>query len=71
MTEAVKRMAVGLGKTFGSADLSLNERTLRRSFLVSCDMAHAVHPNYSEKHESHNRPVLNGGMVVKTNCNQR
>ena len=47
------------------------EQTASRSFILSADMAHAVHPNYAFKHESSHRPVLNGGPVVKINANQR
>ncbi|KAL1737811.1 peptidase M18, partial [Schizophyllum fasciatum] len=42
-----------------------------RSFLVSCDMAHGVHPNYASKYEEGHRPMLNAGIVVKTNAKQR
>ena len=34
-------------------------------------MAHAAHPNYSERHDAKNRPVLHGGLVLKHNANQR
>jgi aspartyl aminopeptidase len=46
-------------------------RTLSRSLLVSADMAHAVHPNYSELHEPQHKPRLNRGPVLKRNENQR
>ena len=38
---------------------------LSRSFLVSLDNAHALHPNHPEKSDPTNRPVLGGGIVVK------
>lgn len=41
-----------------------------RSVLVSVDTAHAVHPNYAERHETAHRPRLGGGPVVKANANQ-
>eukprot|EP00455_Lapot_gusevi_P012781 TRINITY_DN1612_c0_g1_i2.p1 TRINITY_DN1612_c0_g1~~TRINITY_DN1612_c0_g1_i2.p1 ORF type:complete len:508 (+),score=215.78 TRINITY_DN1612_c0_g1_i2:125-1525(+) len=47
------------------------DTSIRRSFLLSCDMAHAVHPNYRDKHEDLNRPAMHGGLVVKENSNQR
>lgn len=43
----------------------------RRSFLLSADVAHAVHPNYAEKHHPTHAPKLNSGVVIKTNDNQR
>eukprot|EP01006_Ploeotia_vitrea_P016955 TRINITY_DN47905_c0_g1_i1.p1 TRINITY_DN47905_c0_g1~~TRINITY_DN47905_c0_g1_i1.p1 ORF type:complete len:482 (+),score=286.86 TRINITY_DN47905_c0_g1_i1:102-1547(+) len=47
------------------------DSSIRRSMVVSVDCAHAVHPNYSEKHEANHRPGMNAGLVVKNNTNQR
>ena len=44
---------------------------LARSILISADCAHATHPNYAAKHQTEHKVVLNGGIVFKTNCNQR
>jgi aspartyl aminopeptidase len=45
-------------------------RALARSRLVSADMAHAVHPTRSDRHEPSHQPQLGGGPVVKVNANQ-
>ncbi len=46
-------------------------RALARSFLISADMAHALHPNYADKHDDKYAPVINGGPVIKQNGNSR
>lgn len=44
---------------------------LANSFMVSADNAHAVHPNHIEKADPVNRPVMNKGIVIKYNANQK
>lgn len=44
-------------------------RSVARSFMISADNAHGVHPNYVDKQDPTNHPVLGGGPVIKFNAN--
>jgi len=66
MSEAISRV---LG-CFDTSDEMLKV-TIRKSFLISADVAHALHPNYPDKHEKNHQPLLNKGTVIKSNQNQR
>ena len=46
------------------------ERALARSLLVSADMAHAVHPSYTDKHDKQHQPRIGKGPVLKINASQ-
>ena len=46
-------------------------RAMANSFFISADMAHAIHPNYSEMHDNQHMPIINGGPVIKSNAGQR
>lgn len=51
--------------------LDFYHQCIEKSFMVSADNAHAWHPNYSEKYDPTNHPVLGGGPVIKFNAAQK
>ena len=46
-------------------------RAVAKSFMVSCDNAHAVHPNHPEKTDAENCTYMNKGIVIKYSANQK
>jgi aspartyl aminopeptidase len=80
--ECGSRSAVGAGGSFlrdvlaritaghPDAESEAWPRAIARSFLVSADMAHAVHPNFQDRHDPQHGPRLNRGIVIKHNANQ-
>jgi aspartyl aminopeptidase len=46
-------------------------RCIDRSWLISADNAHGIHPNYADRYDDNHGPQLNKGPVIKTNANQR
>jgi aspartyl aminopeptidase len=58
-----------LKRMFSDYDEYMN--MIRTSIMISADNAHAIHPNFSAKHDSKHTPYMNEGVVVKVNANQR
>jgi aspartyl aminopeptidase len=61
----LERIALALGRD--REDLF---RAVYHSFLISADMGHGLHPNAADRHDPVNRPVLNGGPMIKVAANQ-
>lgn len=47
------------------------QRMISRSLMISCDNAHALHPNFADRHDENHGPKINAGPVIKVNANQR
>mmetsp|Transcript_2186 Transcript_2186/g.3062 ORF Transcript_2186/g.3062 Transcript_2186/m.3062 type:complete len:478 (-) Transcript_2186:175-1608(-) len=71
MADAVRRILSALTDHPNMLNPDLHSACTRRSFVLSVDMAHSIHPNYASKHEPMHAPVMNGGVVIKANSNQR
>ena len=66
LTDVLRRVCAALGM-----DESEYLRCAANGFMVSADNAHAVHPNHGEHADRSERPVPNGGVVLKYNANAR
>ena len=61
---------VRIGQALGLSSEGIREK-IASSFMVSADNAHAVHPNAADKADPVNRPLMNKGIVIKFNANQK
>lgn len=66
LRDTLRRVCLALGY-----DEQRYLQLLAGSFMVSADNGHAIHPNHPEYADPGNSPVLNGGVVIKFNANQR
>ena len=66
LKDVLHRINNGLGKSEEEY-----YQAIAKTFLVSCDNAHALHPNHSEKTDAVNYVTMNGGIVIKESANQK
>lgn len=59
-----------INKALGKSDEDYY-RAIAKSMLISCDNAHAIHPNHPELFDVKNRPILNKGIAIKESANQK
>lgn len=65
LSSILERIAINLGK-----DKDEFYRSIAKSFIISCDLGHALHPNYQEKSDPVNRPIINEGPIIKISASQ-
>lgn len=70
----IRRLAaIRVGEGSATREISGDgfDAAMAKSFLISSDMAHGLHPNYTSSYEAQNSPQINKGVVIKTNYKQR
>lgn len=65
LADTLKRIAIGSANKKGSDNFEIVSQALASSFLISADQAHGFHPNYEEKNDITNFPLVNKGPVIK------
>lgn len=65
LASILERIAFNLGKNKDEF-----YRSIAKSFVISCDLGHALHPNYEEKSDPTNRPIINKGPIIKISASQ-
>lgn len=66
LTDVMARISESLG--YGDEERRM---MIANSFLISCDNAHAIHPNHPETADRNHSVYMNGGIVIKYNANQK
>lgn len=66
LSNLIERILLSFGKTRESYF-----ETLEKSFMISADMAHAVHPNFKDKSDITNKPKMNCGIAIKQSVNKK
>lgn len=66
LANTISRLALSLGRSYDEI-----QAMLAKSFMISADNGHAVHPNHGEYADPVNAPVLNGGIIIKFNASQK
>lgn len=66
LASIIQRIVLAQGETMDDY-----HRSIEKAFMISADNAHAWHPNYSEKYDPTNHPMLGGGPVIKFNAAQK
>ncbi len=68
LRDVLTRLCAQHPETPAGADAA---QAFARSLVLSGDMAHALHPNHTDKHDRAHAPLINQGLVVKVNTNDR
>ncbi|MCE3025962.1 M18 family aminopeptidase [Salinicola sp. DM10] len=67
LADVLRRVNAALGEAGDEGFV----RLIQRSLMISCDNAHALHPNFADKHDPNHGPAINAGPVIKVNASQR